>query len=36
VYLIEGVLSLFVAALIWFTLPVQPRDASWLTGCPGR
>jgi len=32
VYLIEGVLSLFVAALIWFTLPGQPRDASWLTG----
>jgi MFS family permease len=31
VFLIEGILSLLVAALVWLTLTDKPRDASWLT-----
>jgi MFS transporter, ACS family, tartrate transporter len=32
VFLTEGILSLFVAALVWSVLTDKPRDASWLTG----
>ena len=31
VFLTEGILSLLVAALVWFTLASKPQDASWLT-----
>jgi cyanate permease len=31
VFLTEGILSLLVAALVWFTLTGKPQDASWLT-----
>lgn len=31
VFLTEGILSLLVAALVWFALPGTPQDASWLT-----
>jgi len=31
VFLTEGILSLLVTALVWFTLTSKPQDASWLT-----
>jgi MFS transporter, ACS family, tartrate transporter len=31
VFLTEGVLSLLIAVLFWFTLTDRPEDASWLT-----
>jgi sugar phosphate permease len=31
VFLTEGILSLLVAVLVWFTLADKPQDASWLT-----
>lgn len=32
VFLTEGILSLLIAVLVWFTLVDKPQDASWLTG----
>jgi MFS transporter, ACS family, tartrate transporter len=31
VFLTEGILSLLVGVLVWFTLTDKPQDASWLT-----
>jgi MFS transporter, ACS family, tartrate transporter len=31
VFLVEGILSLLIAVLVWFTLTDKPQDASWLT-----
>jgi MFS transporter, ACS family, tartrate transporter len=32
VFLAEGILSLLIGILVWFTLTDKPQDASWLTG----
>jgi MFS family permease len=30
-FLIEGIVTILVGGLVWFTLPDRPRDAKWLT-----